>query len=203
MKTKLPILIITLSFSIMSACNSTPPAIAAKGEATPASTQKTASGNSSSVSSSEMIDAHNTVRSQHKLPGLKWSNKLASYAQQWADLQKSSNGCRAKHRPNPGQSNQEYGENLYWASAITWPDGKKEMQKTSAQDVVKHWASEKQFYNHSSNSCQAGKICGHYTQIVWKNSTEVGCGIAVCADKSQLWVCNYNPSGNYSGQRPY
>jgi pathogenesis-related protein 1 len=46
-------------------------------------------------------------------------------------------------------------------------------------------------------------LCGHYTQVVWKNSMEVGGGMAICDNKSQVWVCNYNPPGNVEGEKPY
>jgi pathogenesis-related protein 1 len=39
--------------------------------------------------------------------------------------------------------------------------------------------------------------------VVWKNTTEVGCAMAVCPDFIQVWVCSYNPPGNVSGQKPF
>jgi pathogenesis-related protein 1 len=38
--------------------------------------------------------------------------------------------------------------------------------------------------------------------MVWKNTTEVGCAAIECNGMT-LWVCNYNPPGNYRGQKPY
>jgi len=68
--------------------------------------------------------------------------------------------------------------------------------------------SEKANYNYSANSCSA--TCGHYTQVVWRNSLRLGCGVKNCTTGSpfgggawQFWVCNYDPPGNISGQRPY
>ncbi len=60
----------------------------------------------------------------------------------------------------------------------------------------------------SSNSCAAGKQCGHYTQLVWRDTERVGCGVANCNNvdgfgAGNLWVCNYDPPGNYVGERPY
>ena len=64
---------------------------------------------------------------------------------------------------------------------------------------------------YSSNSCSG--VCGHYTQIVWRSTTEVGCGLRVCTTGSPFdshpgatWtmvVCDYRPPGNFRGQRPY
>ncbi len=49
-------------------------------------------------------------------------------------------------------------------------------------------------------------VCGHYTQIVWKNTERIGCGKATARRDGIFkvyWVCQYDPSGNYVGQRPY
>lgn len=136
--------------------------------------------------------AHNQVRASAKptpspaLPALEWSSAVATAAQAWAD------GCTFKHSGNG------YGENIY-ANAGSNPTG---------QSVVDNWASEASNYTYSSNSC-AG-TCGHYTQVVWRGSTQLGCGFATCTKNSpfsgfptwNLVVCDYNPPGN-DGSRPY
>ena len=50
----------------------------------------------------------------------------------------------------------------------------------------------------------------HFTQMVWKNTTELGCGVASCSgifDKkfgpATYHVCLYNPVGNVIGQEQY
>ena len=95
------------------------------------------------------------------------------------------------------------GENLFWASPLNYSDGSSAVQIITPTQVVDNWASEKADYNYASNTCAAGKVCGHYTQVVWRSTVEIGCGRAVCQDNSQVWVCNYNPAGNIIGQRPY
>jgi hypothetical protein len=123
------------------------------------------------------------------IPILRWSPTLAVIAQAYASL------CTWGHSGRPG-------ENLYaeapWTAA-----------QTAAADL---WADEQSDYDYSSNSCAAGEVCGHYTQMVWRSTREIGCGIANCSTGSPFgaqfpnWtyvVCNYNPPGNYSGQRPY
>ncbi len=145
----------------------------------------------------EMVAAHNKFRTEVGVPGIKWSVSLAEIAQTYANKQKAV-GCKMKHSGAKG-----LGENIYWASAITYSSGKSKPQDITSTKVTDSWGSEKANYTYSSNSCASGKVCGHYTQIVWKDSTEVGCGKAVCADNSQFWVCNYTPPGNYTGQKPY
>jgi pathogenesis-related protein 1 len=98
----------------------------------------------------------------------------------------------------------KYGENLYWGSALNWSDGRKELQKVSPAQVVDSWGSEKLNYDYANNSCRPGKICGHYTQMVWRTTTTVGCARAVCEDtQQQVWVCQYQPAGNIVGNKPY
>jgi pathogenesis-related protein 1 len=97
-----------------------------------------------------------------------------------------------------------YGENLYWASANVWSDGRREIQKQSSADPVNSWGREKRDYNYIGNRCAPGKICGHYTQMVWQKTSLVGCALAVCDDTlDQVWVCQYQPAGNWVGQKPY
>jgi len=149
------------------------------------------------------LDAHNSVRGAHNLPPLTWSTRLANYAQQWANRSAKARNCGMQHRPSYGPYKQKHGENLWWASPRIWSNGLKELQPITIQRVVKDWADERPFYNYANNSCKPGEQCGHYTQIVWRETKEVGCAYQQCADKSQLWVCNYSPAGNYIGERPY
>ena len=150
------------------------------------------------------VAAHNKVRVAHGLNPLRWSDSLAGYAQEWANHLAYTNNCNMRHRPQTeGRFKQQHGENLWWASPRVWSDGITEVQNISIARVVKDWADEKPFYNYRANTCKAGEQCGHYTQIVWRETTEVGCAYQQCTDKSQLWVCNYNPPGNYIGERPY
>ena len=146
----------------------------------------------------EMITAHNKYRSEVGTPPLTWSAKLASTAQIYADTLKAAKGCKPIHSRST-----ELGENLYWASAISYSNGTSKPQVITPTQVTDSWGSEKADYNYGTNTCTNGKICGHYTQIIWKTTAQVGCGKAVCSDNSQVWVCNYSPAGNFIGETPY
>ena len=141
-----------------------------------------------------MVAAHNQWRIKTGVPALKWSNNLTASAQQWAD-QLTRKGCIMKH------STSANGENIYWAGAAQRSDGTSSMQEITEQNVVDAWGNEVKDYDYASNSCHG--VCGHYTQVVWKSTAEVGCGMAACSDKAQIWVCQYSPRGNMVGQKPY
>lgn len=150
-----------------------------------------------------MTYAHNQIRSKLGIPALQWSNKLAKHAQEWADYLAENNQCRMKHRPDDGLHQRIYGENIFWASPRRWTNGTVEAQSLESADVVTAWADEVLHYNYANNNCAPGRMCGHYTQIIWKDSRLLGCGMRVCDSLAQLWVCSYDPPGNYIGQRPY
>jgi uncharacterized protein YkwD len=141
-----------------------------------------------SINRNEVLAAHNKYRQQVGVPGLKWSNSLASSAQQWAKQLASTNTF--KH------SSTNYGENI-WAGT---------KGRYSQAKMVDNWGSEKQYFIRDGifpNTCRGGwQKCGHYTQIIWKNTTEVGCGLARGA-QMDYFVCQYNPPGNFQGQKPY
>jgi len=121
------------------------------------------------------------------IPPLTWSNSVASAAQAWA------NRCVFEH------SQGQYGENIYASGG----------QAAAGDKIVRSWVSEAQDYDYESNACS--NVCGHYTQVVWRKSLRLGCGVARCTKNSpfagfpewQFVVCNYDPPGNFNGQKPY
>ncbi|WP_020558216.1 CAP domain-containing protein [Thiofilum flexile] len=149
-----------------------------------------------------MTASHNRVRAQLGLQPLLWSNRLAGYAQEWAD-HLASTSCTMIHRVEAGRNPANYGENLFWSSPLIWEDGRREIARVSAARVVRDWAAEVKFYNYAADTCTPGEQCGHYTQLVWRNTRELGCGMAYCPNRGQIWVCSYNPPGNWIGERPY
>ncbi len=147
----------------------------------------------------EMLAAHNRWRESVGAPALTYSNTLAASAQEWANHLKQNNQCQMRH----SKPDSQYGENLYWASAVVWTDGKRELQQVKPREVVDEWGNERADYNYKTNRCAAGKMCGHYTQVIWKSTTTVGCAVAVCDSLEQVWVCQYQPPGNWVGEKPY
>lgn len=146
----------------------------------------------------EIVEAHNRWRAQVNVSGLNWSEDLAQTAQAWADRLRLDNGCGMRHSERTDR-----GENLFWASAVRWSDGRREVKEVTPSRVTDAWGAEKVDYNPARNGCRFGRRCGHYTQVVWRATTELGCAMALCPDRSQVWVCHYRPMGNRRGEAPY
>ena len=131
----------------------------------------------------DMLVAHNAVRAGAGTAPLAWSDRLAALSQDWADILLMRN--QFAHRPRSA-----YGENLFEITGAA----------ASSSQVVNAWAGESRHYDYNSNRCHG--VCGHYTQIVWAETKEVGCAVARGA-RREIWVCNYDPPGNWVGKRPY
>jgi hypothetical protein len=43
------------------------------------------------------------------------------------------------------------------------------------------------------------KKTGHFTQVVWRGTKQIGCGVSQC-NGMDVWVCQYDPPGNVRGQ---
>ncbi len=147
-----------------------------------------------------ILAAHNKWRAEVGVARLNYSTELEVSAQAWANKLKKNNHCHMRHSSPDGK----YGENLYWASAIMWSDGRREQQKIDPSEPVDSWGKERADFDYAANNCRPGKVCGHYTQMVWRDTQKVGCAYAVCEDsKEQIWVCQYQPAGNWVGEKPY
>jgi hypothetical protein len=147
-----------------------------------------------------MVAAHNSVRAaapsaNPALPPMTWDATLAAFAQNYAST------CPAGHNPNRTVEGQTAGENMYFTS---------QPNPVPPAQVVQGWASEQANYVYPANtcggvaytsatfSCATCPECGHYTQIVWRTTIKVGCGVATACSGSfpQVWVCDYLPAGN-------
>ena len=138
-----------------------------------------------------MLAGHNSERAAVGVPPLTWSEPLAADAQSWADhLAKTG---RFEH--SDAGTRKDEGENLWEGThgGFTY------------EEMVASWANEKRYYKggvFQSGGGAGGQPIGHYTQMVWRNTTKVGCAIASGAEYDVL-VCRYDPPGNFIGEMPY
>ncbi|BFG42190.1 hypothetical protein CerSpe_284640 [Prunus speciosa] len=132
----------------------------------------------------DYLNAHNAARAQVGVAPLTWDPNLAAYAQRYANSR--AGDCNLVHSGGP------YGENIAKSSG--------DLSGTAAVNL---FVGEKPNYDYNSNTCAAGKVCGHYTQVVWRNSVRLGCAKARCTNGGTFIGCNYDPRGNIVGQKPY
>ncbi|MBX7171065.1 MAG: hypothetical protein K1X72_08910 [Pyrinomonadaceae bacterium] len=140
----------------------------------------------------EILKVHNAARAAVGTPPLKWNCALANFAQNWANKDLWGHSTSSQ-RENiiPGVY---AGENLA-ADAN---------QGTPLAQMMQGWLEEKPNWDNGSKSCSPGTICGHYTQMVWRQTTDIGCGInrksSTMGDEwkgqATYLVCNYSPGGN-------
>jgi len=140
--------------------------------------------------------AHNQVRAGVGVGPMTWNAALAATAQAWADTCTDVTAPigLVDHNPNRSVGAPYYvGENIYASSGTADPAA-----------AVAAWASEAANYHYDTNTCDAAQVCGHYTQVVWAASVDLGCGISNCPSLTfpHTIVCDYGPGGN-DGGRPY
>ncbi|NXE42320.1 PI16 inhibitor, partial [Ptilorrhoa leucosticta] len=108
-----------------------------------------------------------------------WDKELEALAQSYAEK------CIWDHNKERGRR----GENLF-AMAPT----------LELEFAVEDWNGEEKFYNLTTSTCVPGQMCGHYTQVVWSSTHQIGCGAHFCekidgieTENMHLLVCNYYP----------
>lgn len=131
------------------------------------------------------LSEHNAARADYDVPALQWSDALAADARKWAKHLASTGGFR-----HSGQNGQ--GENL-WRGTKGY----------SAREMVALWVDEQRYYNGGRipDVSTTGNFAdvGHFTQIIWRTTKQVGCALAD-GRRDQVLVCRYYPAGNVMGE---
>jgi hypothetical protein len=122
------------------------------------------------------LDPQNEHRAQHCVPPLTWDEGLAAQATAWARR------CDFVHSSTSG-----VGENLYF----------RRPSMNDPKQGIDAWYGEVSAHNYDAT--QYSSASGHFTQLIWKSTTRVGCGSAICPGLSGggiMMVCQYAPQGN-------
>lgn len=146
----------------------------------------------SDVDKKVILDAHNGCRrgvspTATNMLKMYWSDGLESAAQTWVNkcIVGHDNNDERRQSANIGaQVGQNFAQAWSWAQSI------------------KLWHDEVQFFDYDTQATNTiGETVGHYTQVVWSESSLVGCAMANCGTKKH-YICNY-AYGNMQGQKNY
>jgi len=157
---------------------------------------------SSSLSEEDIVlalKAHNNARKEVGVPNLSWSKTLEAEALKWAKNMVENE--KMFHSSNESRPNQ--GENL--SVFFNTVGGESVFSSTPALDASNAWYNEINDYTYSEigSDVNANVMIGHYTQMIWSTTTEVGIAVAI-SDTGKVYVAaRYSPPGNYIGNRPY
>uniref|UniRef100_A0A8C8RZ50 SCP domain-containing protein n=1 Tax=Pelusios castaneus TaxID=367368 RepID=A0A8C8RZ50_9SAUR len=137
----------------------------------------------------EIVDKHNALRrgvmpNATNMLRMEWSPEAAQNAKNWA------NECTLSHSPPERRKTRDCGENLYMSSA-----------PSSWSDAIQSWYNEVEDFKYGIGATRPMAVTGHYTQVVWYKSYQIGCAIAFCPDReySYFYVCHYCPPYNDPG----
>lgn len=164
---------ITLAASTSTVYQTLPPSTLISSGASPTSTGPSPEYTSDPAFQSAILNSTNTYRKQHNATALAWNDTLAAYAVQHVAA------CKFEHTGGP------YGENL--------AEGYENV--TAAVDG---WGNERDHFNFANGGFS--EQTGHFTQLVWKNTTTTGCGRQNCGASGWLLFCEYWPPGNVGGE---
>ncbi len=133
----------------------------------------------------QLLEEHNDARDQVGVPRLEWSQRLARQAQGWAQQLASENRMRHSTQDQRAQA----GENLWMGSAGYY----------GADVMIGAFVDERRYFRPGtfprvSTTGQWADVA-HYTQVIWRETREVGCAVAR-NDEHDFLVCRYWPAGN-------
>lgn len=138
-----------------------------------------------------LLAAHNAERARTGVPPLRWADNLEAEARVWARELIASN----TFAHDPVQHG--HGENLWtgWGGRVWTPE-----------EMIGEWIAKKANYRHGvfPDVSRTGdwNDVSHYTQVIWRDTTHVGCAVESRGDRTVL-ACRYAPPGNIDGRRAY
>ncbi|ATE65520.1 CAP domain-containing protein [Rhizorhabdus dicambivorans] len=144
-----------------------------------------------------LLAAHNAERIRLGIPPLRWSDKLARQSLEWARQLALIDGLEHSDTADYADpTDGEEGENLWRGTKGYY----------TPEQMVNLWVDERKIFVNApfprNSTTGQWRDVGHYTQLVWRSTTEVGCAIA-SSEADEVLVCRYLEGGNVIGEKPY
>lgn len=133
----------------------------------------------------ECVTAMNRYRALHQVEPLTFDPEIGRFSKKWADHLAATNGF--EHNPNRVLGGKQLGENIAWSTNCY-----------SGAETVDIWYNEVK--DHNYRSADYAPKSGHFTQVVWKGSKQVGIWRSQRKDGTWVVVANFYPAGNYQGK---
>jgi hypothetical protein len=131
------------------------------------------------------IHYHNIARAAHNAPPLEWDDELAKFAQKNADQ------CAEQDTLGHDFTEDDNGEHMGQNAAMCYPDLS---EVEIARQSVQMWYDE---INDPGYNFEGDFGAGHFTQVVWKESTKVG-----MAFNGRYVTANYRVGGTMQDAYP-
>lgn len=147
----------------------------------PKTTNKNKNNQSSEIQA--FLKVHNDERKRLGIPPLEWDESIANSCLEYANYLLKINQLQ--------HAETEYGENLFGGYSS-------DPNQYNLKDAALAWLSEKKSFKENKYTYQ----CGHYTQMIWRNTQKVGAAIVSENGKCYV-VARYFPPGNYINQKVY
>jgi uncharacterized protein YkwD len=156
------------------------------------STASNNTGNASADFVNSILEIHKRERAAVSVPPLVWSDRLAADAKTWAEhIATTGEFVHSLNRDRPGE-----GESMNKACVQT------DCKHETTAERIQGWVDENKNYHGGVLTAENWYPTGHYTQMVWNTTKEIGCATASGGGFDYL-VCRYSPPGNIIGQKPY
>jgi hypothetical protein len=139
--------------------------------------------------SARLLAAHNAERARASVPPLVWDPALAASAASYGPVLAAIGQLR--HSPKDTRPGQR--ENLWMGTRGGF----------TPEQMVSTWTAERRFFHPGifPNVSTTGNWLdvSHYTTMIWRTTTRVGCAIHSTPDWDFL-ICRYSPPGNIDGR---
>ncbi|CAG2179390.1 unnamed protein product, partial [Oppiella nova] len=136
----------------------------------------------------DCLNEVNKIRANHQAPNLVMDNDLVNYAESRCPNLDAGHLCTECPPDAPG-------ENIAQGYRAT-PDLSVDVDFSTCSNVIDYWASEEKDYDYAGNGANDQGVTGHFTALVWVETSKIGCAQCPGVQYEVNVVCNFLVAGN-------